>query len=100
LNDIEDEREFVRKENELKDWPGKIFSVNNGNLDGDNIPDWKDFDISRSDGQPITEPLPFIPMVLTLSDNLDSEKDVELKILKRVEMFFLRAILCLFRVMN
>jgi hypothetical protein len=45
---------------DIKKWQGKVVTTNVADLDGDDIPDWKDFDIKRADGQPITEPLPFI----------------------------------------
>ena len=76
---LEDDREYARLDSDILEWPGKIFKVNNEDLDNDGIPDFADGfnpfeDLDDDETIRVAGPLEFIPLVVLLPEHLDTDK--------------------------
>lgn len=68
----EDDVEDPKRPQDLAKWPGKLLQVNCGDLDGDGVPDWRDF---RNDsGRGIFPPL--APLALELEGLSPGEVEI------------------------
>jgi len=79
-NQEEDDCEYARTTDDILKYPGKIFQVNDNNLDFDDIPDFADGfdrfdDLEDDDGIQIEsgDKLPLIPFVVHMPEHLNAE---------------------------